>query len=55
MLTEVLQAMGFALQIIENQAGIKDTVTDPDTLHNTCSAYSSYASANDIVTDDSGV
>jgi len=48
-------AMGFALQIIENLAGIKDTVTDECTLLNTCKSYTAYANQDDIVTTDSGV
>jgi len=47
--------MGFALQIIENLEGIKETVTDECTLQNTCKAYLEYAEANNIETDDSGV
>nr|POF04822.1 laccase-2 [Quercus suber] len=41
-------AMGFALQIIENLDGIKDTITDPDMLTDTCTAWNKYSTANNI-------
>lgn len=40
--------MGFALQIIENLAGIQDTVTSPDMLTDTCASWNKYANANAI-------
>ncbi len=40
--------MGFALQIIENQSGIVDTVTQPAAMKDTCAAWNSWAAANDI-------
>jgi len=48
-------AMGFALQIIENLDGIKDTVADTCTLQDTCKAYNEYATEYSIVTQDSGI
>nr|POF17801.1 laccase-2 [Quercus suber] len=41
-------AMGFALQIIENLEGIKDTITSPDMLTDTCASWSKYSNANNI-------
>ncbi|KAK3115509.1 hypothetical protein LTR53_005045 [Teratosphaeriaceae sp. CCFEE 6253] len=48
-------AMGFALQIIENLEGIKASVTDECTLLNTCKSFIEYAEEYDIQTQDSGV
>ena len=48
-------SMGFALQIIENKAGIKETVTDSCQLQDTCKSWNSYAKAKGIVVNDSGV
>lgn len=48
-------AMGFALQIIENLDGIKDTVTNECLLEETCKAYNAYATEYDIITTDSGI
>ncbi|KAK5167025.1 uncharacterized protein LTR77_007754 [Saxophila tyrrhenica] len=48
-------AMGFALQIIENLEGIADTIKYGGQIEDTCSAWSEYAAAYNIVTEDSGV
>ena len=48
-------AMGFALQIIEAKDQIKTTITDSCGSDNTCKKYIDYATANNIVTSDSGV
>ncbi|EMC99490.1 hypothetical protein BAUCODRAFT_57035, partial [Baudoinia panamericana UAMH 10762] len=49
-------AMGFALQIIENMENIASTVTDSCLMQDTCTAWDSYAVANnDVDTTDSGV
>ncbi|CZR69397.1 related to laccase precursor [Phialocephala subalpina] len=45
---------GFALQLVERYSEIAAT-TDYDTLNSTCAAWTSYATDNDIVADDSGV
>jgi hypothetical protein len=50
--------MGFALQIIENMSGIKDTVKNPSQLHDTCTSWASYAKEFSVVPgnfEDSGV
>ncbi|WPG98512.1 laccase-2 [Acrodontium crateriforme] len=41
-------AQGFALQIIENLDGIKDTVHNSCLLNDTCTAWKKYAAANGI-------
>lgn len=48
-------SMGFALQIVEQKSKIPNTVTDSCALQNTCSAWSNYATANNIQVLDSGV
>jgi len=48
-------AMGFALQIIENLDGIKDTVKQPANLNDNCASYNAYAAQNGIGTADSGI
>lgn len=48
-------SMGFALQFIENQEGINDTITDSCLLDDTCATWRDWAGANSLVTDDSGV
>lgn len=48
-------AMGFALQFIEAQPLIKDTVSDSCMLNNVCTTWRNHADLNDIITDDSGV
>ena len=45
---------GFALQLIERYDEIAALI-DYDTLNSTCAAWETYATANDIVADDSGV
>jgi hypothetical protein len=45
---------GFALQLVERYSEIA-AITDYDTLNSTCKAWTTYATANDIVEDDSGV
>ena len=45
---------GFALQLVERYSEIA-AITDYDTLNSTCAAWTSYATDNDIVADDSGV
>lgn len=47
--------MGFALQFIEGQDLIKDTVSDSCMLNDVCTTWRDWASEHDIVTDDSGV
>lgn len=48
-------SMGFALQFIENQDGINDTISDSCLLDNTCATWRDWADEKGIVTDDSGV
>ncbi|KAK5135794.1 hypothetical protein LTR08_004620 [Meristemomyces frigidus] len=48
-------AMGFALQIIENLDGIKDTVADTCLLQDTCRDYNAYAEPLHIISHDSGI
>lgn len=45
---------GFAMQWIVNEDQITDLI-DYDSLNNTCTAWDSYATANSLVEDDSGV
>ncbi|TVY46600.1 Laccase [Lachnellula occidentalis] len=45
---------GFALQIVERYSEIAALI-DYDTLNSTCDAWTAYATADDIVGDDSGV
>ena len=45
---------GFALQLVERYSEIA-AITDYDSLNSTCAAWTSYATAADIVADDSGV
>jgi len=45
---------GFALQIVERQSEIM-AITDTDSLQSTCADWSTYATAQGIVADDSGV
>jgi len=45
---------GFALQLVERYSEIAALI-DYDTLNSTCAAWETYATANDIVVDDSGV
>jgi FtsP/CotA-like multicopper oxidase with cupredoxin domain len=45
---------GFALQLVERYDEIAALI-DYDTLNSTCAAWETYATANDIVADDSGV
>jgi len=45
---------GFALQIVERYDEIAALI-DYDTLNSTCAAWDTYATANSIVEDDSGV
>ncbi len=45
---------GFALQLLERQSEIAG-ITDYDALNSTCAAWSTYATAESIVEDDSGV
>lgn len=45
---------GFALQLVERMSEIPDLI-DQDVLNSTCTAWSSYATEDDIVEDDSGV
>lgn len=47
--------MGFALQIIENLEGIADTIKFGGQIEDTCSAWTAYANANNVVTTDSGI
>ena len=50
--------MGFALQIIENLEGIKDTVKNAKQLEDTCTSWNAYAKQYNVVPDlfeDSGV
>ena len=44
---------GFALQLVERYSEIA-AITDYDTLNSTCKTWTTYATANDIVEDDSG-
>ncbi|OJD38659.1 multicopper oxidase [Diplodia corticola] len=46
---------GFALQILERYTEVQDSLIDSDTLNSTCSAWSTYAEANSVEVDDSGV
>ncbi|KAJ9149438.1 Laccase-2-like protein 4 [Pleurostoma richardsiae] len=48
------QGTGFALQFVVRQDEITDLI-DYDSLNSTCTAWSSYASAEDVEQDDSGV
>ncbi|KAI7653613.1 hypothetical protein KC318_g14121 [Hortaea werneckii] len=48
-------AMGFALQIIENQEGINETVHDTCMLQDTCKNWREYAREFDVFAEDSGV
>ncbi|RMY92653.1 hypothetical protein D0862_09427 [Hortaea werneckii] len=48
-------AMGFALQIIENQEGINETVDDTCMLQDTCKNWRDYAREFDVFAEDSGV
>ncbi|KAF8853078.1 putative laccase-2, partial [Acephala macrosclerotiorum] len=45
---------GFALQLVERYSEIA-ALTDYDTLNSTCTAWDAYATADDVVEDDSGV
>lgn len=45
---------GFALQLVERTSEITALI-DYDTLNSTCAAWTTYADANDIVEEDSGV
>lgn len=45
-------SMGFALQIIENLEGIKDTVQDECQMEEVCKSWKAYANAYDVFTDD---
>lgn len=45
---------GFALQLVERSTELA-AITDYDTMNSTCAAWETYASANAIVADDSGV
>lgn len=47
-------AEGFAMQWIVDQDAITDLI-DYDTLNSTCAAWDTYANANDVEVDDSGV
>lgn len=47
--------MGFALQIIEAQDQIAETVSDSCAVEEQCQAWNSYATQYGIVVDDSGV
>lgn len=46
---------GFALQILERYTEIQDSLIDYDTLNSTCSAWTTYAEANSVEEEDSGV
>ena len=46
--------MGFAIQWLERYDEIKPLV-DYETLKNTCSAWDTHRSSNDVVEDNSGV
>lgn len=48
-------AMGFALQFIEGQELIKDTVTDTCFLNDVCDSWRPWAKEKGIYVDDSGV
>ncbi|KAI6836929.1 Laccase-3 [Hortaea werneckii] len=48
-------SMGFALQIIENQEGINDTVHDTCMLQDTCKNWREYAREFHVFAEDSGV
>ncbi|RMX83111.1 hypothetical protein D0869_05552 [Hortaea werneckii] len=48
-------AMGFALQIIENQEGINETVHDTCMLQDTCKNWREYAREFDVFAEESGV
>ena len=45
---------GFALQIVERVDEIA-AITDTDLLSDTCTAWNTYAEANDVFAEDSGV
>ena|SRR5436305_11465515 len=45
---------GLALQVVERYSEIA-TLIDYDTLNSTCSAWNTYATANSIIENDSGV
>ena len=47
--------MGFALQIIENLEGIADTIKNGGQIEDTCSAWTDYQTAYNIVENDSGI
>ncbi|KAJ9667384.1 hypothetical protein H2201_002585 [Coniosporium apollinis] len=48
-------SMGFALQIVEMQDKIRDTIDDSCMLEDTCKAWNKYAKSNGVFTWDSGV
>ena len=48
-------SMGFALQFIEAQDQIKDTVTDSCSLNNVCANWRDWSREKNIHTDDSGI
>jgi len=48
-------SMGFALQFLEMKSKIDSTITDSCVLTGTCDTWNKYATANDIVVEDSGV
>jgi FtsP/CotA-like multicopper oxidase with cupredoxin domain len=48
-------SMGFALQFLEMKSKIKGTITDSCVLTGTCDSWLSYADANDVEVEDSGI